>query len=933
MTNVYHSLESGHLAEDWSDTSRLRLSNDWSGVAGIVGFKGDDMGVLRNSDARGVTATSANVYLAANRTDPNTYLTAGVAEFQIDDPTIAISGSGNAGSPYIALYLDATGRTDVTLSFTARDLESGADDSVQQIVVQYRLGDGGTWSNVPGGYVADASIANATMETHVSVVLPPEAQGAADLQVRIMTIDTSRYDEWIGIDDILVTSERDPDYRPDPVGIYTIQGAGHVSALAGKVVVTQGIVTAIDAHGFYLQSATGDGDAATSDAIYVQSGALAVLAVGDGVEVMGVVAEVVNGAGLTRTEIVGEMLDIASHGNALPAAVLVGDGGLLPPDQVIEDDGMTSFEWQTDGLDFWESLEGMRVTLDAPQVVSNTNGYGETYVVVSHGSGASGMTAHGGIAFGPGDSNPEIIQIDDKLGAAAGFDPHFTVGDQLTDVTGILSYSQNHYELLATHAVGITHDADLQRDKTTLKGDANHLTVASYNLDNLGPDSAKYAVLAADIVNNLAAPDVIALQKVMDADGTGAGTDLSGKASVQKLIDAIYARSGVLYTYVEIAPSAANSTDGLADANIRSAYLYRDDRVDLVEGSLAALDAAAFDGTRKPLVATWLFNGEEVTTVNVHFTTRFGSDPLWGEEQSPYAAGTKMRIAQAGAVGDYVQSLLALDPSAKVMVAGDWGGFWYEQAQTQLTDGGMLTNLVHQLGVDDRYSAIEDGNGQLLANAMISAGLIGSTQIDVVHINAEFAGSPRGSEYDPLVTSIHIPAGANIINGGNGKDKLVGEGAVDIISGGNGNDALYGNGADDDLLGGRGKDKLIGGDGNDWLKGGKGNDTLIGGAGADVFVFEKAGGNDIVRDFTPGVDMILLADGQSVLSTSVRDTDKDGVADLVVKLTGGGSFTLHGINSLDGILIDHVPGLDDLDVLLGVEARLAAQGHASLHLI
>ena len=38
--------------------------------------------------------------------------------------------------------------------------------------------------------------------------------------------------------------------------------------------------------------------------------------------------------------------------------------------KAIDNDGLTSFNPATDGIDFWESLEGMRVTIDKPLVVS-----------------------------------------------------------------------------------------------------------------------------------------------------------------------------------------------------------------------------------------------------------------------------------------------------------------------------------------------------------------------------------------------------------------------------------------------------------------------------------------------------------------------------------------------------------------------------------
>ena len=60
------------------------------------------------------------------------------------------------------------------------------------------------------------------------------------------------------------------------------------------------------------------------------------------------------------------------------------------------------------------------------------------------------------------------------------------------------------------------------------------------------------------------------------------------------------------------------------------------------------------------------------------------------------------------------------------------------------------------------------------------------------------------------------------------------------------------------LDGGMGKDTLMGGGGADMLIGGMGDDKLTGGGGADKFVFGMGDGEDTVTDFTDGVDMIDL---------------------------------------------------------------------------
>ncbi len=67
-----------------------------------------------------------------------------------------------------------------------------------------------------------------------------------------------------------------------------------------------------------------------------------------------------------------------------------------------------------------------------------------------------------------------------------------------------------------------------------------------------------------------------------------------------------------------------------------------------------------------------------------------------------------------------------------------------------------------------------------------------------------------------------------------------------------------------DLFGMGGDDVLIGGTGQDWLDGGAGADIMTGGAGADRFriAFASDGAGDVIIDFTPGEDLIVLGKDQ-----------------------------------------------------------------------
>jgi len=550
---------------------------------------------------------------------------------------------------------------------------------------------------------------------------------------------------------------------PIPLAIYQIQGDHLTSDYVGQQVLTTGIVTAVGNNGFYIQDATGDGNASTSDAIFVATSAKASVAIGDAVNVSGTIAEAGGSGALTVTQFaVGANVSVTSHDNALPTAVVIGHDGLHPPTEVIDDDHLSSFDPTTDGIDFYETLEGMRVTVEAPQVVARTDS-SETWVVASHGEDATGMNASGGITVSDGDYNPEKILLDPQSDVFSGFNGTWSQGDQLGDVTGILTYgsaSANDvgYKLIPTAAAATTLDVTLQPEVTNLHGDAENLTIASFNMENadISDGAQKFQLIADTVVNNLQAPDIIFAQEIQDADGAGSGTDYSGTVTANAIIAAIDAAGGPHYTYVEIAPTANDQNGGEPNGNIRPGYFYNADRVSYVEGSATQITGVAYDGSRKPLVAEFTFNGQTITAVDMHSTSRLGSDSLFGSWQPPLNGGDASRTAQAQGVEDYIHRLLSADPTANIVVGGDFNGFYFEDALKVLENGG-LTNLNSLIPAEERYSYLYDGNLEQIDNLLATGGLMEGAEFDAVHINTlKPVGSAMATDHDQVITSLHI---------------------------------------------------------------------------------------------------------------------------------------------------------------------------------
>ncbi len=210
--NAYQALP---YSNNWSAIALIAVSDDWSGVPGVLGFRGDNITAATGVDPQTLTADDLPGVgdINANQTDPLTFISGGVTEFELGDPVVALTGSGTADAPYLVIHINATGKQNIGVRYTLRDLEgtSSTDNSIQPVALHFRTG-AGAWTNVPGGFVADASSAptDPPAVTPVFALLPAAANGAATLQIRIITANAIGNDEWIGIDDISIAGEDIP---------------------------------------------------------------------------------------------------------------------------------------------------------------------------------------------------------------------------------------------------------------------------------------------------------------------------------------------------------------------------------------------------------------------------------------------------------------------------------------------------------------------------------------------------------------------------------------------------------------------------------------------------------------------------------------------------------------------------------------------------
>ena len=201
------------FSQDWSNTALLSAADDWLQVPGIVGFRGDNLTTATAVDAQTVLAddTPGTIDLIPNVNVPDTNTGGGVAELEVSNPAVALQGSGTADAPYLQIYLDTTGAQSIRVQYKVRDMDGSADNAVQQLALHYRVGDTGTFTNVPAAYVADGTTGGtATQETAISVLLPAAVDNQPLVQLRLLTTNAVGNDEWIGIDDISIVIDNAP---------------------------------------------------------------------------------------------------------------------------------------------------------------------------------------------------------------------------------------------------------------------------------------------------------------------------------------------------------------------------------------------------------------------------------------------------------------------------------------------------------------------------------------------------------------------------------------------------------------------------------------------------------------------------------------------------------------------------------------------------
>src|SRR5206468_7080328 len=127
-------------------------------------------------------------------------------------------------------------------------------------------------------------------------------------------------------------------------------------------------------------------------------------------------------------------------------------------------------------------------------------------------------------------------------------------------IVGALDYNFGNFTLRPTAAPAI-EAGYLQPEVTAAAGTAQ-LSVATFNVENLDPSDGtdKFNRLAHILVDNLRAPDGVALEEVQDNNGAVDDGTVDSNVTLDTLVAAIEAAGGPDYQYRYIAP--VNDADG-----------------------------------------------------------------------------------------------------------------------------------------------------------------------------------------------------------------------------------------------------------------------------------------------------------------------------------------------------------------------------------
>ncbi|HYW50707.1 MAG TPA: ExeM/NucH family extracellular endonuclease, partial [Gemmatimonadaceae bacterium] len=374
------------------------------------------------------TPTLSNSTAALRRNGGVTDTDNNGADFTVGSPN---PRNGAASPPFVAINTPATGALDVA---AGSNITVGFSRPVTVSGDWYAISctsSGVHPATVTGGptqYTLDPVTNFSSSESCSVTIVAAQVAAAGDAAIRMLSDFSWSFTTASG--NVCL----DP-FTP----AHVIQGNVAASPLLGQTVTTSGVVVgdfegpAPALRGFYLQDATGDGDASTSDAIFVFNGSANSVSVGDIVRVSG------------RVDEFQEQTQVASVTNV----TVCGTGGSVTPVEITLPVASSTF---------LERVEGMLVKL--PQTLTVTDHFflgrfGQVSLsfgarlaqptnVVAPGAAALALQAQNNlnriiVDDAQNAQNPDPI-VFGRNGQPLSASNTLRGGDQATGITGVLSF-------------------------------------------------------------------------------------------------------------------------------------------------------------------------------------------------------------------------------------------------------------------------------------------------------------------------------------------------------------------------------------------------------------------------------------------------------------------------------------------------------------
>lgn len=577
--------------------------------------------------------------------------------------------------------------------------------------------------------------------------------------------------------------------------ISAIQGSDHFTPLPNDTPVDLGgVVTGIFGNGFFMQALMPDGDSASSDGIFVFIGSeetriFPMPEVGDVAHLTGTPVEFKPFLELPlpreRDVVACGSLDVVTVPNedrdkwrpiteiARVSALSIDGTADLPTPVVFDPPGATlgiaradvpntPFNASAHPRDHYESLEHMRVVIEDAVVLSRKEPRWETFYVASRSHlGQDELTGYGFPLAQSDHVFPEILQV--HRAAGQGNQP-LAPGLLLGDVTGIMTYENGAYMLVLDEVFDPAALPMMEMPAPIAAAPHEGTRIASYNAENLSiaadQADARFAAIAAQIVHDLGAPDVLALQEIQDDDGETVSAEVSASQTLAALVEAIQQQGGPLYQPVAIDPAQTNTDGGAPGSNIRPVFLVNNDaglEIGQVERLFDSDDrcdpnANSFANSRKPLLMELKIEGQPYVLVNVHLKSKIGDEGAYTLPEDPQLLTSAGRLRQ-------VQTLVATleqrygNASPTIILMGDFNDHADAFTLAPLLSSALgFTFLPDERGETYTASYAFNGLREAIDHFVVGGRAHPSATATYVNINADEVD--QVSDHNPVVLAI-----------------------------------------------------------------------------------------------------------------------------------------------------------------------------------